>query len=340
MASKILIVGAGAMGAFVGYVLQKAGAEITYLVRENRIEQLSRPQQIYCYDDHTLKELAGYRTITQLEESHKGVFDFVVVTIDGVALRSDGGQRLVAQIGEIARGTNTKVLIGTIGLDLKPEFVRIARLSEDQVFIGGLFVVIYQAHRVTLPLHEPTDPALLAQADFAYRQATPVGFFVDSSAPAAAADFAALYNQSGISQCQVLSPQEYSTQVPAAFPIFVAWDYADWVPCSEFAKMQQLWELTTAAVQEVQRLQINGETGQKAAAQTTTEGLTGFWAQLEQMTEPMDFLGFNRFHHGGKVFVQDVEILKDCIAMGEAEGKPMIALKRLVDMAAAKRGLS
>ena len=39
----------------------------------------------------------------------------------------------------------------------------------------------------------------------------------------------------------------------------------------------------------------------------------------------------NKFHHGGKVRAQDIELLKDCVKVGEQEGQPMTALNELLD---------
>src|SRR5262249_29617908 len=211
--------------------------------------------------------------------------------------------------------------------NLRPKFLSASGLSKEQVFNGGLYIAVYQVDRICLPIHPPTNPGLLEQADFAYRQPTPIGLFIDDSAREAAQRFAALYNASGISQCIMMSAQDYSTQVPAAFPIFMACHIAGWVTWKEFARDAALWTLTAAAVREIQDMSINGAAGQKAGKATTTESLINSWRQLEEMMLPLDFLEFNRFHHGGKVFEQDVRLLEDCIALGNAEGKPMSALK-------------
>jgi hypothetical protein len=45
----------------------------------------------------------------------------------------------------------------------------------------------------------------------------------------------------------------------------------------------------------------------------------------------MGFTAFNRFHHGGKVLEQDIQILENCMALGESEGRSMDATKTLLD---------
>jgi ketopantoate reductase len=56
---SVCIVGAGSMGVSTGYHLSLAGAAVTFLVRPHRQEQLSRPQVLYSYDDHSLKTFSG-----------------------------------------------------------------------------------------------------------------------------------------------------------------------------------------------------------------------------------------------------------------------------------------
>lgn len=332
-AAKVLIVGAGAMGIVVGKVLQDGGAEIAFLVRPHRLERLSRPQRLYSFDDHTLTSFSGYEVLTDPAGLPRGVYDFVIITLDGIALRSPEGQALVRAIGAAARDTSTKVLIGTIGVNLRPGFLELSGLAEDQVFNGALYILVYQADRVTLPLHPPTNAELLAKADFAHRQAAPMGIFIDDSAPEAARRFTELWQASGRSQCMVQSAEGFATHLPAVFPMFVACDIMGWPTWSLLGTDKDLWELTAAATREIQDLSMNGETGQQAQAGTTADSLIQRWRMLEEEPLPADLLEFNRFHHGGKVYQQDVELLKDCVAIGEAEGKPMTALKALIERA-------
>ena len=71
-------------------------------------------------------------------------------------------------------------------------------------------------------------------------------------------------------------------------------------------------------------------TGKAAQAATTADGLLEIWRSLEQAALPLDFAAFNKFHHGGKVRAQDIELFKDCVKLGEQEGQPMSALKELL----------
>jgi hypothetical protein len=328
--AKVLIVGAGAMGIITGYYLDLAGVAVTFLVRPNRVETLERPQILYCYDDVSLKYYTGYNIITSPAEIAHGDYDYVILAIDGAALRSLEGEQLVKAIGGAARGTETKVIIGTIGVGLRPRFLGRSGLRGEQVFNGGLYILIYQVARVSLPVHPPTDPDLLNRADFAYRHSGDIGLFVDDSAPEAARRFAEIYNANGLSRCVVLDTQDFAAMLPPVFVILAACDLKGWPGAGHLASDPQLWDLTVRAVKEVQGLSIHGEAGQKAQKTTTADSLLEMFKAMEAAAHPLDLPAFNRFHHGGKVFQQDLRLLWDCVELGEGEGQTMTALKELI----------
>lgn len=328
--AKVLIVGAGAMGIITGYYLDLAGVAVTFLVRPNRVETLERPQILYCYDDVSLKYYTGCNIITSPAEIAHGDYDYVILAIDGAALRSLEGEQLVKAIGGAARGTETKVIIGTIGVGLRPRFLGRSGLRGEQVFNGGLYILIYQVARVSLPVHPPTDPDLLNRADFAYRHSGDIGLFVDDSAPEAARRFAEIYNANGSSRCVVLDTQDFAAMLPPVFVILAACDLKGWPGAGHLASDPQLWDLTVRAVKEVQGLSIHGEAGQKAQKTTTADSLLEMFKAMEAAAYPLDLPAFNRFHHGGKVFQQDLRLLRDCVELGEGEGQTMTALKELI----------
>lgn len=49
----------------------------------------------------------------------------MLLTLDGVALRNPEGVSLIKAIGAAALDTPTKVIIGAIGIGLKPWFMRL-----------------------------------------------------------------------------------------------------------------------------------------------------------------------------------------------------------------------
>lgn len=336
-AANVLIAGAGAMGIITGYYLDLAGVAVTFLVRPHRVETLGRPQILYCYDDVSLKDYSGYNIITSPKEIARGNYDYVIIALDGAALRSPEGEQLVKAIGDAARGTETKVIIGTIGINLRPRFLGRSGLPEEQVFNCGLYILVYQVAQVSLPVHPPTDPDLLKQADFAYRHSGDIGLFVDDSAPGAAQSFAEIYNANGASRCVVVGALDFATMLPPVFVIFAASDLMEWPSADYLASDSELWDLTVRAVKEVQGLSILGEAGQKAQQATTPDSLLVMSKAMEAAAFPLDLPAFNRYHHGGKVNQQDQQLLRDCVALGVGEGQTMAALKELIARVEAHR---
>ncbi len=327
---RVLIVGAGSMGLVVGYILSLAKAEVTFLVRPHREEELKRPQVLYSYDDNQLKTYTDYKHITDPSKIIGADYDYIFVTLDAHALRSEVGLSLVKMIGDAVRGTQTKVVLATAFIDLRSWFIEVSGISGDQVTYGLLLIHAYAPRAVTLPLHEGTDSTLLEQADQAYRDTLGPGFIVDDSSPAVAEGFAELYNASGLSTCVVMPAAQLAVFGIPLFPVFAACDLLGWPKYEEIDSMGEVWNLAVEAAREIQGLSILGEPGQKAAATITGTGLAAQFAGMEKQMLPLDYSAFNKYHHGGKVNVQDRELLNACVSYGEAEGKTMSALKELI----------
>jgi hypothetical protein len=115
------------------------------------------------------------------------------------------------------------------------------------------------------------------------------------------------------------------------FPIFAASELLGWPHAKDLGNNKELWVLTIRSVQEIQGFEQHGAAGKAAQAATTGDGILEVWTSLEQAAFPLDFAGFNKFHHGSKVRAQDIELLRDCVKVGEREGQSMSALKELFD---------
>ncbi|KAI1370266.1 hypothetical protein F4677DRAFT_438806 [Hypoxylon crocopeplum] len=328
--SRILVIGAGAMGVLTGYHLSLAGAQVTFLVRRHRAETLSRPQILYCYDDNKLKEYEGYSFITDPSEMVGANYDYIVIALDGASLRNETGQSLVKTIGEAARQTNTKVLLGSIFFDLRTWFLQVSGLEDEQVTNCHLDIHAYATRALVLPAAAPADPELIAKADFAYSDRFPDGFTVDDSSPAVANGFAEIFNSCGISHCAVKSTRECAVAINPLFPVFAACELMDWPKFQDIGDNRELWGLVVASVKEIQDLGIHGELGQLAARETTEAGLAASLAAWEKLMLPLDLQAFNRFHHGKKLKAQGREHLRACLSYAETDGKPMPALKELL----------
>jgi hypothetical protein len=317
------------MGVITAYHLNLAGAEVTFLARPHHQERLSTPQMPYSYDDNSLKTFSDYELLTDPTGLAGTAFDFVVITLDGAALRSEAGQRLVEETGRAFRGTKTAIILGSIGIDLRSWFLERSGLAETQVTKGSLGQLTYEAKSAAIPLHPGVNPALLAKADFGYRHFASTGFHVDLSAPPVAHEFAALYNRCGVSKCAIVPVDAFALGV-TTFPGLAAWELLGWCVTADIDPADTTWQLGAAATREFQRLPIYGQTGLAASEKTNAETILEGFRQQEEDTLPLDLAAFYLYHHGGKVNDQDHQLLREALDLGAAQGIEMPALRTLV----------
>jgi hypothetical protein len=328
--SSVCIVGAGSTGVLTGYLLSRAGAAVTFLVRPHRVEQLSRPQKLYSYDDDALTDYSGYEVMSDPADLTGSSFDLVLVTLDATALRADAGVKLVDEIGRAFRGTSTGVILACVGIDIRNWFLDRSGLAPDQVMHGQLDSFAYPVPCSIEPTHPGVSRALHDQADFAYRHNKPHGFSVDLFAPKTAQAFAALYDRNGLTVCRVVPADAYQARL-GVFAILMTLELLGWPPVATIDAQDETWQLGTDAMREIQRLSVFGPVGAKASEQTSAEGLLASFRDMEKATLPMDFAAFNAYHHGGKVNGQDHELLREALRLGEDEGADMPALRAMID---------
>ncbi|GAB3570953.1 hypothetical protein GCM10027445_25450 [Amycolatopsis endophytica] len=329
--ASVCIVGAGSVGVLLGHDLDRAGVAVTFLVRPHRRAQLSGPQALYSYDDGSLTRYSGYDLITDPAALAGRSFDFVVITLDGAALRADAGERLVDELARAFRGTPTGVILCSIGVGLRSWFIERSGLTDAQVTGGGTGLHVHEAQRATLPRHPGVDEPLLAEADYAYRRPLPHSFVVTDSAPQVAHDFAALWDggDNGTT-CQIIPADTYELGIAPLFATFIACELLGWPSAADIDPTDATWQLGIEARREIQRLPMYGHAGRAASEQITAEGVRENFRQWEQDMLPLDLPEFNRYHHGGKVNRQDRLLIRDIVKYGEAEGSEMPALRALI----------
>jgi len=325
----VLIVGAGALGVATGYHLNLAGAAVTYLVRPARLQALQAPQVLYCYDDAQLKHFTDFHAVDSVAEAAKLSYDFVLVTLDGSSCQSADGTRLLAELGEAIRGTAAVAVIAGIGV--REHCRQTMQLPDDRVVEGTMRMFSYQVDRVTMPLHPPTDPKQLARASMAYRHPSgKAGFMVAGKPAKAARDFAELYNQCGVSSCNRMNARLYSTFVRSFFPVAAVFDLAGWPDAKTMADNKELMNLCSGAMKEIMRLPENGWPGKLASLLIRPTTLAKNIIKMERDCLPLDSNGFNKFHHGGKVREQDIQVMRQCTESGKAQHKSMPALDEII----------
>ncbi len=335
---SVLIVGAGALGITTGYHLALAGADVTFLVRPGRLPALASAQQLYCYDDGQLKTFADFEAVGSVGQAVLRTYDFVMVTMDGATCRGEEATRLLGVLGEDVRVTSATVIVCGIGVR---DYIReVMGLSAERVVEGTMRMLSYQVDRVTLPLHPPTDPDTLARASMAFRHVGGIeGFMLAGRATGAVKDFVELYNRCQVSRCQTVRPQLYTMLTRTAFPTFAVFDMAGWPDAATMAGNVELMDLCTSAVREIMRLPEHGWPGKLGSLLMNRKLLSKMNIDTERKALPVDYQGFNRFHHGGKVRAQDIQVMKDCLESGRAQGRSMPALEALVERYEAHCGL-
>lgn len=327
---KVLVVGAGSMGIIVGYYLKLAGAQVTFLVRPQRAKELNRPQILYCYNDNQLKTFSDYKYFTNPSEIANSSYDYIIITLDAASLRSEEGRELVKMIGQATHGTKTGVIVGAVFPEIKAWFLEASGLSDEQVINGLLYVHIYPTQRLRMLPNPSVDQKLIDKADFAYTDSLGPSLVVDNSSPLLASSFVDLYNRCGVSHCGSIELVQAAVNIFPMFTVFAACELLDWPKFGDIDSNGQVWRLTVEAMKEIQELGIHGESGRTAAQATTAEAVLTQFQGMESVMLPFDLQTFNRFHHGSKVNVQDRQILGACLNYGIAEGKPMAALRDLL----------
>lgn len=326
---SVLIVGAGALGVVTGYHLALADAEITFLVRPGRLKDLEKPQQLYCFDDHEISTFSDYSSIGSAAEAAPQQYDFVLLTLDGASCRSEEGQALLQSLGDAIRPGNAVLVV--CGMDVREHCREMTGLPGERVLEGTQRMLSYQVNRANMPVHPPADPGRVAEADFAYRHTgSNDGFTIVSDPPAAARHFAELYNRCGVSHCRSMGRRTYTMFTRSFFPIIAIYERAGWPDATTLVANRELLSLGARAMSEILSLPEHGWRGKLAAMIMGPRMLAKTLTSMERDCLPMDYTAFNRFHHGGKVREQNLQVMRRCAEAGQAQGRPMTALRELI----------
>lgn len=327
---RILIVGAGALGVVTGYHLALAGAEISFLVRPNRLAALQAGQKLYCFDDLSIKDFQSYDCSADLGDLAGRDYDFVLLTLDGATCRNEEGEALLRALGEAIRPGRAVALV--CGMDVREHCRELLGLSPERVLEGTQAMLSYQVDRADMPVHPPADPAQVASTDVAYRHmAAGFGFTVVDEPQGPARAFLELYNRSGVSKCRSMGRITYTMFTRSFFPIIAAYERAGWPDAATLVQDRELMTLAARAMGEILSLPEHGWRGRLAALVMGRRALTKKLVDMERECRPLDYTAFNRFHHGGKVRAQNLLVMQRCAAAGQAAGKPMKALTTMIE---------
>lgn len=328
---SVLIVGAGAMGMVNGYHLHLGGTQVTYLVRAGRVDAFRAPSTLYCYDDHQLKTFDGYDVVDDVAALRGRVFDYVLVTLDGAASRTAESTAMFKALGAAIAGERTVLIIGGVGVGLREHILDATGLPPQRALNGALALLAHQT-TAKMPVHPGTKPELLAQARIAYHHfPNKASLYVDSSYPETARALIALYDRSGISRCVMMNKTVTALMGNIAFPMLAASEIAGWPKIDTLVANRELWRLCCRAQNEIAALPQFGWIGKLMSLAMTPAITASVHRKVEKDSLPLDYQSFNRYHHGAKVHSQNVQVMRNCLALGRRQGRPMKALAELLD---------
>lgn len=329
---SVLIVGAGALGLTCAYHLQRAGAEISFLVRPHRLEALSRPQKLYCFNDDSIKLLENFQVITSPQDLQGKSYDFVLLTLDGSTCRSDQGVATLNALGRQLADTGANLIICGVGIGLYQHVQKISGFADENLLQGTMRMFAYQVADWPEQPQPPTNLELYRQSDIAYLGfANRVGFFMASSPGKASRAFSQLWKESQVSLCQRMPKNLYAAFSNAFFPFTVASEIHGWQSTEALIADSELWPLCCDAQREIFGLRNFGWTGKLLSRLMSDQRLAKMMLNMDEGGKRIGFTAFNRFHHGGKVLEQDIEVIRNCIAAGKKQGRKMQATQALLD---------
>jgi len=331
--SNILIVGAGAVGITLGYHLKLAKANITFLVRPGKKANFPSTLKLYSYDDKTLNEFQGFDVSDDINELIGKKYSYIITTLDGKSSRTEEGIILLGKIGDLARNSNSPVIMCGVGHGLREHYLQIMKMSDSMLHRGVSGWTTHQA-RAEMPIHSSTDLNTIKNADICfkkYKENSDKGFQIEANNVASIKPFVELYNRCKISRCILVKPQMMNIFSTMVFPIYAAFDIMDWQKVSEVVANKELWKLAVRAQREVLSLPKNGFLGKAMAIIFGNLSTAYLHNSLEKNSQPINYQEFNRFHHGGKVRPQNIETLKLSVIEGEASGRKMKSLKKLLE---------
>ncbi|MDE0364101.1 MAG: hypothetical protein OXP09_00845 [Gammaproteobacteria bacterium] len=332
--SNVLIVGAGAGGMVTGYHFALSGADVTFFVRANRVSEMARkPKRLYCYDDHETKIFDQYQTVCSTDEVAAQRFDYVLTTLDGFAMHSDEGMELLRNLGNAIRPSEAVLVCLGVAHGIEDFIAHHTSIPSERCLFGSFS---FLSHNIPLPdqrFHPDIDQEALSNCVFAYVHLgqSNAGLTLTRTNRKLGQELAKAFDRSGVSTFSVvpnLSVMDFLSCFP--FPGLIAFVIEGW-PEPEVMYKTENWELASKATLEILALPQYGYLGKLLAVLGgPLKFLTRVWRGTSKAALPLDYHAFNKFHHGGKVLAQDMEIVRDILHREEGRGRELPNLGRLL----------
>ncbi|HET8709942.1 MAG TPA: hypothetical protein VFM32_01100, partial [Spongiibacteraceae bacterium] len=219
-----------------------------------------------------------------------------------------------------------------VGIGLYEHVRDTTGFGENNLLEGSMKMFAYQVGRPNSP-QPSSDIELHNSADIAYLFFPDrIGFFLAAKPKNAAQAFAQAWKNSGTIFCKLMPPKVYEVFSNTFFPFTVACELTGWAGTDALVNNREMWQLCCDAQREIMRLKQHGFMGKIFSWLMSNAKLEKMMRDMDRDATPMGFTAFNRFHHGGKVLEQDVQILENCAAAGAREGCTMSAVNKLLAM--------
>jgi len=218
-----------------------------------------------------------------------------------------------------------------VGIGLYDQVKKCTGLSEDRLLRGTMGMYAYQVGQAEMPLPPPANRQLHDSADIAYYYMPSLRGFMLSSTPARASKgFTALYNRNGYVRCNRVPVKMYEMFTNSYFPFTIACEIDGWQGTDSLVANRELWQLCCQSQREIMGLRQHGLMGKIAPLFMSNKRWEKMMRDTDDASLPIDATAFNKFHHGGKVLAQDVQVVENCLRAGEAEGRDMSATRALL----------
>ena len=333
--SKVLIVGAGAGGMVTGYHFTLSGADVTFFVRADRVTMMAQtPKRLYCYDDNETKIFDQFHTVCSMDEVAAQRYDYVLTTLDGFAMHSDEGMELLQDLGNVLRPTESVLICLGVAQGVEDFIALQTRIPRERCLFGSFS---FLSHNVPLPGQRfdlEVDQEALSNCVYAYTHLgrSNAGLTLTRTNRKLGREFAEAFGRSGVSTCSVvpnLAVMDLLSCFP--FPGLIGFVIEGW-PEPDVMYGTETWELATRATLEISALPQYGPLGKLVAVLGgPLSVLTKVWRRISEASLPLDYHAFNRFHHGGKVLAQDIEIVRAILLREEGRGRKLPNLARLLE---------
>mmetsp|Transcript_12416 Transcript_12416/g.14473 ORF Transcript_12416/g.14473 Transcript_12416/m.14473 type:complete len:339 (-) Transcript_12416:51-1067(-) len=331
---KFVIVGAGAIGLTLGFLLQRNGKnEVTFYARARRASDLkSNVQKLYSYDEKKLYEFSpdDYGVTSEVSDISIKEADCIIITLPSSALYKDDGKELIKCLS--SSGSAGTIFVNLCpGFGLKESVFTPSGIGEDKLVFA---LPIFLCHNVPMndqpgrDLHPRRDEAQYAYHMLFFSRA-PLLFFKTTYF---------FHNQSMSRLSKALKKAKlfgvsfsYSLLEPLTAATLMLWLILQAQGYSKnLDTKDESFKLALKAMKQVNRM--HGTTGKIL---TFTMGGLAYKlmnASNVRFSQPIDPVAFNKFHHGSKVIEQNIGLFQKYIEHGKSKNLPTDSIEAFINL--------